>query len=394
MSRLLIYCWGSLSEEPIKRAADAVMLDYICFKEKISNYHADAEFAGKLISIIHEQKIGMIFSYDYFPLIAMICEINKIPYISWIYDCPQYTLYSKTVTSRYNYIFCFDRVFAQRLKKMGAVNCFHFPLAAEDMTEKIERLQALHGNKYCSDVSFVGNLYNEKRNRLRQAKLPEYVAGYTEGLICAQLNVYGYNFMKDALHHEVRDEIAGKCNLMLGNEYIQDKEQLVADAIGMEVTGRERELVLKTVSAVAPVTLYTFSELPDSLRECDLKVKPFADYEREVPLIFHDSKININITSKTIESGIPQRVFDILACGGFCITNYQPEIAEHFIDGQELVLYTSMEDLADKVRYYLKYEEERKQIAKNGKEALIQRFLLKNRFKEMIESVGMCDGND
>ncbi|GFI46214.1 hypothetical protein IMSAGC019_01527 [Lachnospiraceae bacterium] len=23
------------------------------------------------------------------PLISMICEINKIPYLSWIYDCPQ-----------------------------------------------------------------------------------------------------------------------------------------------------------------------------------------------------------------------------------------------------------------------------------------------------------------
>lgn len=388
MDKLLIYCWGSLSEGPLKRAADVLGLEYICFDEKINHYHADAEFAGRLIQIIHAEGINMVLSYDYFPLISMICDINHMPYVSWIYDCPQYTLYSKTLSNSYNYIFCFDRIFAERLKAMGALNCFHFPLAAEDMTEKVSQLQALHGDKYNCDVSFVGNLYNEKKNRLRQAKLSEHTAGYGEGLICAQLNVYGYNFIRDALTEEISEEIAERCNLALGDEYIQDKEQLVADTIGMEVTGRERELVLKTVSAVAPVTLYTASKLPSSLQQCKLRVKPFADYETEVPLIFHNSKININVTSKTIESGIPQRVFDILACGGFCITNYQPEIAEYFADGQELVMYTSMEDLADKVRYYLEHEEERKQIVKNGRVAVMQKFLLKNKLREMIESVG------
>ena len=388
MGKILIYSWGSLSEKPLMRAMDALKAEYILFNEEMVNYHADAQFAAKLIQTIHAQGISMIFSYDYFPLISMICEINKLPYVSWIYDCPQYTLYSQTLTGSYNYIFCFDRVFTEYLKAIGAVNCFHFPLAAEDMTEKIVELHALHKDKYHCEVSFVGNLYNEKKNRLRQANLSEHTAGYVEGLVNAQLNVYGYNFIRDALTEAVTEEIAQECALSLGDEFFQDREQLAADAIGMEVTGRERELVLKTVSSVCPVTLYTSSELPDSLREHDVRVKPFADYETEVPLIFYNSKININITSKTIESGIPQRVFDILACGGFCITNYQQEIAEYFTDGQELVMYTSMADLADKVRYYLEHEEERKQIAENGRAAVMQKFLLKNKLREMIESVG------
>lgn len=38
--------------------------------------------------------------------------------------------------------------------------------------------------------------------------------------------------------------------------------------------------------------------------------------QMEVPLIYHNSKISLNSTSKTIELGIPQRVFDILNCDG------------------------------------------------------------------------------
>ena len=108
------------------------------------------------------------------------------------------------------------------------------------------------------------------------------------------------------------------------------------------------------------------------------------DYEKEMPYIFHNSKINLNITSKTIESGIPLRVFDILSCGGFCLTNYQPEIAQYFTDGEDLVMYSSMEDLVDKVAYYLEHDEEREQIARNGYEKLKGNHDLVNVVQNMI----------
>ena len=374
-NRLLIYRWGSLNEEMLCRTMKKLNIDYIEFTQKMSNYHADAAFAKALMDIVHAKKIQSIFSYDYFPLIAMICEINKIPYISWIYDCPLYTLLSKTIISKYNYIFCFDRMYTERLRSYGAVNCYHLPLAGEkENIKKIEKLQKICQKNYECDISFVGNLYNEKRNRLRQVKLEPYITGYVEGLIQAQLKVYGYNFLKEALTEELCKEIVDKCELRLGNEYIQDDRQMAADALGMEVTGREREKVICEIANYYPITLYTSSELPETLQISKVEKMGYADYETEVPLIFHESKINLNITSKTIESGIPQRIFDVLSCGGFCLTNYQPEVAENFVDGEDLVMYSSIEDLISKVDYYLKHEKERKQIAANGYSKVVKYF--------------------
>jgi spore maturation protein CgeB len=37
-----------------------------------------------------------------------------------------------------------------------------------------------------------------------------------------------------------------------------------------------------------------------------------------------------------------------------------------FKDGRHLVLYKGMKDLEDKIRYFLKNEKEREEIAKNG----------------------------
>lgn len=405
--RLLIYKWGSLSEPGFIRTVKKLGYDFVEFACEIKNYHADAAFAQAFIGKIHAEKVEVVFSYDYFPMIAMICQMNHIPYISWIYDCPLYTLESKTISYDCNYIFCFDLEYAKRLAAAGASHCYHYPLAAdEEMLEAAMQAQgecvceksasAQETDSFCRsenrtmkgsfacDISFVGNLYNEKKNRLRYAVLMPQTAAFVEELVQKQLSVYGENFIKESLTPEAVIEIVEKCELKLGAECRQDGLQMAADAIGMEVSAREREQVLSTLSGHHTVRLYTSSELPTSLQTGNIEKMGYANYRREVPLIFRDSKINLNITSKTIESGIPQRIFDVLACGGFCLSNYQPEVAEYFVDGEELVMYTSIEDLVAKADYYLSHEEERAQIAKKGYRKVMTEFPLEKKVQEML----------
>ena len=71
---------------------------------------------------------------------------------------------------------------------------------------------------------------------------------------------------------------------------------------------------------------------------------------------------------------------------GFLLSNYQPELAEFFVPGEELVLYDSMADLEDKVCYYLAHDEERKRIALNGYRKVCEQFSYEKRLKEMFEA--------
>lgn len=392
INKLMIYCWESEFDSQLIKAVNENNIKYITFSEKITNYHADSVFATKLIEVIHKEKVEAILSYDYFPLISSVCEINKIPYLSWIFDCPQYTLYSKTITNKMNYIYCFDAVFAERIYTLGASNVFHVPLATD--TDKY--LEILNNEskknevkrKYDNIVSFIGNFYNGEKNRLRSSVFSDYITGYLDGVIEAQLLTYGYNFIRELLDDTVVQEVLKQCEITLGKEYIWNPEQMAADAVGMEVSARERELVIESLSNRFPVTLFSTSILK---KEWNLKpllnIKGHADYEKEAPYIFYNSKINLNITSCTIESGIPQRVLDILGCGGFCLTNYQPEIAEYFVDGEELVMYSSLDDLFKKVEYYLQHEEERKGIAQKGYLKVKKEFSLKERVANMINSI-------
>lgn len=422
-SQLLLYCWGSVCEPIFERELESLNIPFIKFSRKMNDYHADSEFAMEFIQTIHKNKISVVFSYDYFPLISTVCEINHIPYASWLYDCPQYTTFSKTIGNEYNYLFCFDAHMTSSLLALGAKHCFHLPLGVPKRDISLLTDEKTHIKK--SDISFVGNLYNDEKNRVRYTKFSLYTQGFLEGIIESQYRIYGYNFIKESLTDRVVDEIAGRCNLSLGREYFFDKRQLVSDAIGMEISARERERVVKSLGRYFQLDLYTGSKIENiffanvvasgteqmndllssnnethisgvtALETLTLKKRKKmtgnlqilnpVNYEKEMPLVFKNSKINLNITSKTIESGNPLRVLDILSCGGFCITNYQPEIAEYFEDGVELVMYSSMDDLIDKVEYYLQHEEERVYIAQNGLRKVQKDFSLRDRIREMLE---------
>ena len=52
-----------------------------------------------------------------------------------------------------------------------------------------------------------------------------------------------------------------------------------------------------------------------------------------MPLVFQNSKINLNITLRSIKNGIPLRAIDIMGAGGFLLTNYQNDFGLHFTDG-------------------------------------------------------------
>ena len=85
-----------------------------------------------------------------------------------------------------------------------------------------------------------------------------------------------------------------------------------------------------------------------------------------MPLIFHESDINLNITAKSIRSGLPLRVWDILGSGGFCLTNYQADLPELLQIGEHLDIYSSFDELEEKIHYYLEHPDIRKEIAQNG----------------------------
>ena len=86
----------------------------------------------------------------------------------------------------------------------------------------------------------------------------------------------------------------------------------------------------------------------------------------EMPRVFRRSRINLNHTMRAIRTGLPQRIWDVLGCGGFLLSNAQAEIPDFLEIGKHLDVYESVPELIEKARYYLVHEDERREIAMTG----------------------------
>jgi spore maturation protein CgeB len=95
------------------------------------------------------------------------------------------------------------------------------------------------------------------------------------------------------------------------------------------------------------------------------------------------SKTKINLNFCTSE-GASDRVYKVMAAGGFLLSNDWKNRKNYLTDGKECVIFHDMQDLNDKIDYYLKNEEERNAIAQLGYNA-VQRFNRLNWAKRIIE---------
>ncbi|MGN0436806.1 MAG: DUF3880 domain-containing protein, partial [Wujia sp.] len=385
----IIFCrWGSICENGMLDALKRLGHEVIIINERYNEPDYDKDYILKLAEVIQNNRdAACVMSVNFIPVISRASKPFKLPYISLTVDCPCSTLYSNTLAYPHNRVFVFDKLQYDKFRYINPNCIFHTPLATDIESWDRIQLSPEDHKRYDCDVSFVGSLYQEMclYNRIEN-KLPEYTQGFVEGLIAAQQNVYGYNFIEDSISDEWAEQFRIDAGLSsVADDYINDLKGIIADVyIGYKCTEQERINTLNQVSQHFSTDLYTQS---DTSSLSNIHNKGPADSLTMMPKIFKCSKINLNITNKAIKSGLSQRIFDVMGCGGFLITNYQPEVLDLFVPDEEIVMYESLEDLIDKIGYYLIHEEERNRIAVNGYRKVKENFTYDKLCKALLSVI-------
>lgn len=435
--KLLLYSWNANNEQVLADNLIKLGFEVIWFRKECRHYTRDMELAMEMISFIHAKGVEAVISFNYFPIISMICNTCKIPYYSWVYDCPHFTLYAKQVTLPCNHIGIFDREMVRQLGEYEVKTVSHVPLSVDTayFARMIAQTSQEEKKKYQCDISFVGSLYtgeydyydkvisgayNSKMKDSGEAsdadwgngpnsltggktieagKESEALAPDIERILDRQCFSYQMDYLKQGVEggkidlNKIQTRME-KQGLMLGEDYFAKPEDiLMAAVLEKKVTVKERRILLteiakrfggKTDSETHvgndgqtdqkyDIRLYTGSDT-EELSELDALNHGTVDYHTQMPLVFAGSRINLNISLRSIHSGIPLRVLDIMACGGFVLSNWQPEIAESFVDGVEIATFDSLEDCLDKIAYYLIHEDERNQVATAGQRKVQELF--------------------
>jgi spore maturation protein CgeB len=109
----------------------------------------------------------------------------------------------------------------------------------------------------------------------------------------------------------------------------------------------------------------------------------------EMIKIFNQSKINLNLSnaSRGQVNQIKGRDFEIPGCGGFMITGFNEDLAEYFSIGDEVVTYESVNDLIEKIKYYLTHQDEREAIRERGYERILRDHTYTIRFSKIFDII-------
>lgn len=353
----------------------------------IDGRRRSASLEEELEKEIKQARYDYLVSFNYYPILAEVCHRCGLKYISWVYDSPLVALYSYTMIYNTNYVFLFDYTTYRELKEIGLQRVFYLPLASNTWNSPF--FQTNNGKYPHMQVSFIGSMYDEKRNDLysRFSNVSDFSKGYMDALIQAQKNLYGVDIIKSSIPERILKELKQivPYNTGINKDGVETDAYIYEEYfLKRKVTALERKEVLQRLSKKYDTYLFS-GRKPEYLPE--IHYMGIVDYYTEMPEVFCNSDINLNITLKSIGTGIPERILDIMGVGGFLLTNYQAEMEEYFQAGVDYDYYGDMEELEEKVDFYLKNPQVRERAAASGCEKIGKFFNYNERLEEMIRLV-------
>ncbi|MCR4787131.1 MAG: glycosyltransferase [Lachnospiraceae bacterium] len=391
--KILFHRYGSIVEPDILEAFAQLNIEVIRDELEMEKKVIDPDLRiSSLAELILENSPDIVFSINYFPYISQVCEKLNIIYAALSVDCPVLEILSTTIRNRCNRLFLFDRAQYESVVNENPECIFYLPLASN-----VSRWDGIVVPRdgvsrpfYKYNVSLVGSLYTEK-SPIRQAALSEYDRGYFEGVLKGAGEFTDLSLVEEVLssNPELSQKLKAslpeyweRCNI---GETVTDTDDYIStmQVLGAELTAMDRMKLLNAIASIpyseeligdhgryakdadrSVFSLFTRSDTTGLSKA--VSVHGGVSTHEEMPRVFKCSKINLNPTMRCIKTGLPQRIWDIMGCGGLLLTNFRSEIPDYFEIGEDLLCYETEKDCIELISYFLSHDDEREAIALSG----------------------------
>lgn len=383
--KLLFFQWNAFMQRGIENAMKRQKIAYDTYHYIFADWDKDDVFVDNFSQKIRDGGYDTVFSVNFSPLIAQVCNALSVRYVSWVYDCPLHIRRTESLSYPCNEVYFFDQAQTEEYQRQGIKTVHHLPLAVDTQLFAAAGPDGQNGMAcganaaYDCDVSLLGQLYRSEFGYLC-SPLKDYQRGYLEGIVRAQVQLSGGYLLREL----VTDELTGQLNEVYdrvsgGKFQVQPAE--LEYTLACEATGRARFMALALLQNRCRVRLYSNDTHP-GLKQ--VRHMGYVNYYTQMPQVFRGSRINLNCSLCAIRTGIPLRILDIIGCGGFVLTNYQAELPEYFQPDRDIVIYEDMKDLVAKTQYYLAHEAERKEITARGLRIIKEAFSFDDRIGKML----------
>jgi spore maturation protein CgeB len=264
--------------------------------------------------VLAQGRPGLFFSVNFRGLDPLgetyhLLEAAGVPVGVWLVDNPFHVL-SKLRSPYWRQVplFVTDLFFIPLLKKHGAKNVTHLPLATDP--EVMDAANTPHFQELKERVVFVG-----------RSEFPDK-AGFFAGLTLPGADLAEAGKM---LHNGKRPDYGWWLN-RLGVDSLWPGTQSRHAGLCAETLAREfRISILKALGGL-PFTVFGdagWAELVPGLSD----LRGPVDYYTTLPGVYASAGLNCNVTSLLLPAGLTQRHFDVWAAGGMLITDNTPGLS-------------------------------------------------------------------
>lgn len=357
------------------------------FTAPLGMVEQDEKYVAELFSNIEQYHIDAVMSLRYFPIVSIACNAMKIKYVSWVCVSYEPGLYSCTMLNKCNYVFLTDYSLFQEFTSNDFPHIFYLPLAAN--VDRIRSIVEKNENteEYLSDVTMLQDIVTRESmfyNPLSpESPLKDATKGYLEGCIACQHQISGLPSMAEHLPSYVWKDLTSNFIPNIGPDSIETPTHYYDYYyFNSLITYADRDIHLNALAKnehFEKINLYNNCR---SYRSDNIQCYQRVDYLSELPAVITQSKINLAVTHRNWRSGIPQISWDIMASGGFLLSNVQDDFLRLFPDCVP-VMYTEERELLSKAIYYLHHEKERQNLTAR----LLEEVTLKHTLKKRLEII-------
>lgn len=126
-----------------------------------------------------------------------------------------------------------------------------------------------------------------------------------------------------------------------------------------------------------------------SIENFNVKIAGLKDWLGYPDYLYYinGAKIGIGANSFDRTKYSSDRLGNYMSCGAFYLCHYFSGIDEIFKRGYHLDWFQDLEEMEEKIDYYLKHEDERKQIAANGQEFVLKYFDTKPLVRNLLHII-------
>jgi len=112
-----------------------------------------------------------------------------------------------------------------------------------------------------------------------------------------------------------------------------------------------------------------------------------AGHKFELNKIYAHSTVNVDIGRIYQSDIVTMRVFDVMACGGFVLSERNEALLELFTEGVELACYSTLAELTQKAAHYIAHPDEAKAIALRGQAKVRADHTVGQRVRHMLSQL-------